>query len=114
MISRAAVNALMVCKFLTASGTTSFASSFAGSLHPITPVLEGNTLPAPPGRFSSLATAAHTSSALATPSPPEQTFEILLFITIAWIGLPEERRDRPTLIGDPGNYRIEYNSKSDD
>jgi len=68
------------------------------------PVLEGKTLSAPPSRLSTSATAWQTYSALATPSPPEQTLDILLFMTRVWIGLPDAKRDRPTMIGAPGNF----------
>jgi hypothetical protein len=86
-----------------ALGTISSASSLAGRRHPITPVDDGRTALAPPGRFSPLATAAHTDSDAATPSPPGQTFDTLLLMTIAWSGLPAERRDFPAMTGHPGN-----------
>lgn len=70
----------------------------------MTPVLDGRTLCAPSARLSSFATAPQRYSELATPSPPEHTFETLLFIMIVWIGFPDDSRERPTLIGDPGNY----------
>mmetsp|Transcript_29360 Transcript_29360/g.67436 ORF Transcript_29360/g.67436 Transcript_29360/m.67436 type:complete len:237 (-) Transcript_29360:250-960(-) len=86
----------------TAAGTTSLASSSAGSLHPITPVLLGRTLRPPPGRSRQVATASQTVSEAAWPSSAEQTLETLLLMTRAWRGIPEERRDRPTLMGAPG------------
>jgi hypothetical protein len=83
MIDSAAAYALSVCNASIANGTTSSANSFAGSLQPITPVEDGMTELAPPGRLSFDATAAQTDSAAATPSPPGQTFDTLLLITIA-------------------------------
>lgn len=103
-MSLAALNADSVCIFSTAFGMTSAANSFAGNLHPIIPVLEGSTLSAPPDRFSTSATALQTYSAFATPSPPAQTFDILLLITMVWIAFPDDKRERPTLIGAPGNF----------
>lgn len=82
MISLAASNADSLCNFLIAFGITSSANSFAGSRHPITPVLEGKTLSTPSGKSNKSATAWQTNSAFPTPSPPEQTFDILLLITI--------------------------------
>lgn len=99
----AAFSAEVVCRFATARGTTSAASSFAGSRHPMTPVDEGNTVEAPPGKLSALATAAQTSSASATPSPPEHTFETLLLMTRACKGPPCLMRFLPTITGAPGN-----------
>ena len=92
-----------LCMFLTASGTTSSANSFAGNRHPITPVLEGKTK-SEDSKLSALATASQTSSASASPSPPEQTLDTLLLMTRASIGPPAARRLRPTLIGAPGNF----------
>ena len=86
-----------------ASGTTSSANSFAGSLQPITPVEEGMTELAPPDKFNFDATAAHTDSAAATPSPPGHTFDTLLLMTRACTAWPSARRDLPTLTGHPGN-----------
>jgi hypothetical protein len=83
-------------------GTISSANSLAGKRHPITPVLEGKTDEAD-AKLSPLATAAQTSSASASPSPPEQTFDTLLLITKASRGLPSAKRFLPTLIGAPGN-----------
>ncbi len=108
IISLAASNAVSLCNVSIAFGTTSSASSFAGNRHPITPVLEGSTLSTPPGNFNKSATAWHTNSAFPTPSPPEQTLDILLLITIVWIGLPDDSRERPTLIGAPGNYNMSF------
>jgi hypothetical protein len=99
----AALSAETVCKFWTATGTTSSANSFAGSRHPITPVDDGNTLLAPPARDKASATAWQTRSASATPSPPEQTLETLLLMTRAWRGPPSANRWRPTMTGAPGN-----------
>ena len=57
MISLAALNADSFCIFSTAFGTTSVANSFAGSRHPITPVLDGNTFSTPPCKSNASATA---------------------------------------------------------
>ena len=103
IIACAAANALSVCNAPMALGTISSASSFAGNRHPITPVEDGKTDEAPPGRFNFAATEAQTDSAAAIPSPPGQTLETLLLMTSAWSGVPAERRDLPTLTGHPGN-----------
>lgn len=92
-----------VCKFLTATGTMSCANSLAGNRQPITPVEEGKTTE-PEESSSALATAEHTSSESASPSPPEHTLETLLLMTKAARGPPSESRRRPTLMGAPGNY----------
>ena len=104
MIALAAFIADPPCKLATATGTTSSASSLAGKRHPITPVEEGKTVLAPPGRLRALATASQTSSESATPSPPEHTFETLLLITRACRGPPAASRDLPTIMGAPGNW----------
>mmetsp|Transcript_9707 Transcript_9707/g.21043 ORF Transcript_9707/g.21043 Transcript_9707/m.21043 type:complete len:302 (-) Transcript_9707:487-1392(-) len=106
MIASAAAKALSDCKASIAMGTMSSANSFAGKRHPITPVDEGRTELAPPGRFKFLATTSQTDSAAATPSPPGQTLETLLLITSAWSGWPPERRVLPTLTGHPGNLLL--------
>jgi len=86
MIASAAANALSVCNASIALGTISSANSFAGNLHPITPVDDGKTELAPFGRFKLVATASQTDSAAATPSPPGQTLDTLLLMTSAWRG----------------------------
>jgi len=70
----------------------------------MTPVLDGRTLSTPPGRLRAFATDSHTRLAFAMPSPPEQTLDTLLLITRVWIGFPDASLERPTRIGDPGNY----------
>mmetsp|Transcript_15251 Transcript_15251/g.27718 ORF Transcript_15251/g.27718 Transcript_15251/m.27718 type:complete len:332 (-) Transcript_15251:627-1622(-) len=106
IIASAAAKALSVCKASIAFGAISSANSFAGKRHPITPVDEGSTELAPPGRFKFVATASQTDSAAAIPSPPGQTLETLLLMTSAWSGCPPERRDFPTMTGHPGNLLL--------
>mmetsp|Transcript_1651 Transcript_1651/g.3754 ORF Transcript_1651/g.3754 Transcript_1651/m.3754 type:complete len:238 (-) Transcript_1651:194-907(-) len=102
MIAFAAFSTEPDCKFFTAFGATSSANSFAGSLHPITPVLDGKTTDGD-SNPSSFATDAQTSSASASPSPPPQTLDTLLLMTRVWSGPPPSKRFRPTLTGAPGN-----------
>mmetsp|Transcript_2842 Transcript_2842/g.4470 ORF Transcript_2842/g.4470 Transcript_2842/m.4470 type:complete len:251 (+) Transcript_2842:898-1650(+) len=86
-----------------ALGTTSSDNSLAGRRQPMTPVLDGRTEDAPLGKLSAAATASHTISLSATPSPPEHTLETLLLMTSACRGPPSANRLRPTLMGAPGN-----------
>lgn len=86
------------CSALAAVGTAA-TMSLVGSFHPIMPVDEGMTCSAE-GNPSSFATAAHTASLSWTP-PGAQTFDILLFTTIAWMCFSFNRL-RPTSTGAPG------------
>mmetsp|Transcript_17011 Transcript_17011/g.47787 ORF Transcript_17011/g.47787 Transcript_17011/m.47787 type:complete len:290 (+) Transcript_17011:18-887(+) len=108
MMALAASSTDSDCKFWIACGTTSAASSLAGSFHPMTPVDDGRTESAESNPSAS-ATDWQTSSASASPSPPEHTLETLLLMTNACSGLPLASRFLPTLTGAPGN-RFDVNT----
>mmetsp|Transcript_38510 Transcript_38510/g.103230 ORF Transcript_38510/g.103230 Transcript_38510/m.103230 type:complete len:310 (-) Transcript_38510:215-1144(-) len=98
------------CKLWTAAGTAAFISS-TGRRQPMTPVEHGSTAPAPPARPRASATAPHTASLAASPSPPGQTLDTLLLTTIACRGFLSASRRRPTRTGQPGNA-LEVNTSA--
>eukprot|EP00967_Tisochrysis_lutea_P070493 scaffold93048_cov34-Tisochrysis_lutea.AAC.2 len=99
-MARAAGSMVSRCRAAKADGMATVMGP-TGRLQPITPVDAGMTDLPPPGSSRAAATASQSDSESATPSRPEQTFEILLLMIIACSGAPASIRSRPILMGAP-------------